>query len=173
MKSFYELSIIAEDHFYTENLQNFISAIWSKVGQSVPGNTPEEKAEISLDTLNTVLDAAGVADPSGIADGTNAVIHLLRAAAAKEPDFRNRQIMNALMSAVSIIPFADLAKLLKARKMRGGAKAVVKYGRPLQATANSMIQGRLATNQANLMPQWGQSLGGAMGMQPQPQPQAV
>jgi hypothetical protein len=172
MKSFYELSIIAEEHLYREDLASFASTIWSKVGQSIPGTTPQEKAEVALDTIGTALDAAGLVDPSGIADGTNAVIHTLRAAASKDPDFRKRHLFDALISAVSIIPFADLAKLLKARKMRGGAKAVVKYARPLQNVAQTAIRGRMAGNQAQLMPQWNQTLGAgaapvgtAMGMQ--------
>lgn len=161
MKSFYELSVIAEEHLYQEDLQSFASALWSRFGQVIPGKTPQEKAEIGLDTVNTALDAAGIADPSGIADGVNTVIYTLRAASAKSADARNKHLFDALISLVSIIPFADFVKLLKARKLRTGAKLALKSVKPIVRGARMARNTRMANDQSQLAMQWGQHLLGS------------
>jgi hypothetical protein len=52
--------------------------------------------------LHTVLDVIGWVDPTGIADGVNAVVYVF------EGDYGN-----AMVSGVSMIPFGDVLKLLK------------------------------------------------------------
>ena len=73
---------------------------------------PEEEAggkseqEIMLDMTQMALDLVGIADPTGIADGGNAVISLFRG------DFKG-----ALISAASLVPYVgDLAKAGKLGK---------------------------------------------------------
>ncbi|HKG08707.1 MAG TPA: DUF6443 domain-containing protein [Pedobacter sp.] len=63
------------------------------------GVTSKSKSSV-IDDLQTTLDAIGVADPTGIADGVNAVIHLSRG-----------NYGDAAISAIAIIPYVgDLAK---------------------------------------------------------------
>ncbi len=61
----------------------------------------------------------------------------MRAALAKEPDQRKKHLINMGISAASMIPFADVLKLLKTRKLRratvGGA--VNQGSSPLAAAA--------------------------------------
>lgn len=157
MATFYELSLMVEEEIYNENLASFAATLMARASQFLPGNTPEEKAETALDTINTVLDGVGIADPSGIADGVNTILYALRAATAKTPDVRNKNLYNALISAVSVIPFGDLAKLLKARKYTTGAKMAVQYGRPLRNLARTARDDRYNNNLSQLLPQWGRS----------------
>lgn len=148
------------NEFYTEqqlneNLMSWTNTIFSKMGQMIPGVTPQEKADNALDMVNLALDAAGIADPSGVADGTNAAIYAIRAISAKEPDAMKRHMLDALISAVSAIPFGDLAKLLKARKMKTGAKTVAQIGRPLRTAAHGMRQDRFDSQMGQMLPAWG------------------
>lgn len=63
------------------------------------GISPQKKSSF-VDNLQTTLDAVGIADPTGIADGVNAVIHLSRGNYA-----------DAAISAIAIVPYiGDLAK---------------------------------------------------------------
>src|SRR5690348_3650498 len=96
-KEFMEL-----DEFYGGNF-------WAEI----PGNTSQEKFANAVNMLQTALDVAGIADPTGIADGTNGVIYLIRAAADRQ--HWQSHLTNALISFVSMIPFGDLVKLLKAK----------------------------------------------------------
>lgn len=98
----------------------------------------EEEEESKLSKLANMvqgaLDIAGLEPTIGTAaDATNAVISTLRAAIAKEPDMRKKHLMNAGISAVSMIPFGDVAKLAKLRKIRKpltkGLKAVKGYAK--------------------------------------------
>jgi hypothetical protein len=90
----------------------------------------------ALNLLQAALDVAGVEPTVGTAaDVGNGLISLLRSAATKEPDQRKKHLLNAAISAVSIIPGADVVKLLKARKLTkplakgalAGAKALRTY----------------------------------------------
>jgi len=80
----------------------------------------------NLDKLQIALDIAGL-EPTqtlgAILDGANAVISLLRAAAAKEPDQIKKHLINAGISAVGVVPFGDVVKLLK---LKGAAKPILK-----------------------------------------------
>jgi hypothetical protein len=76
-------------------------------------NSPPPSAMSSgLDKIQTTLDAVGVAEPTPFADGSNAVISLVRA--ATEPGRRKEHLANAAISAISVIPYVgDLTKATK------------------------------------------------------------
>jgi hypothetical protein len=76
----------------------------------------------AVDKLQASLDIAGLEPTVGTAaDAANTVISGLRAALSREPDKRKQHIINAGISAISMIPFADVLKLLKLRKISKGA----------------------------------------------------
>ena len=81
-----------------------------------------------IDALQTALDVAGLEPTVGtIADGANALISLLRTAVAKEDDDRKRHLINAGISSLSMIPFGDVLKILKIRKLgKPATKMVIK-----------------------------------------------
>ncbi len=65
-----------------------------------------------MDMMQTGLDAIGVMDPTPIADGLNAGISVARA--FTDPANAGRHLVNAGVSAVSMIPYiGDLAKVFK------------------------------------------------------------
>jgi hypothetical protein len=79
----------------------------------------------TVDKIQAALDVAGFEPTIGTtADATNAVISGLRAALSKESDERKKHIINAGISAVSMIPFADVIKILKLRKFKPMASFV-------------------------------------------------
>lgn len=67
-----------------------------------------------IDVIQMGLDIAGLEPTIGSgADAANVIISGLRAAMAKERDERKKHIMNAAISAVSILPLGDVAKIFK------------------------------------------------------------
>lgn len=75
-----------------------------------------EDSQDLVNTLQTALDIAGLEPTVGTgADALNSVISGLRAAASKTPDERNKNLINAGLSAISMIPLGDVAKFLKYR----------------------------------------------------------
>ncbi|MCD0459104.1 hypothetical protein [Roseiconus lacunae] len=75
---------------------------------------PPDRTETSLDMAQLIGDAVGVVDPTGIADGANAITSLYRA--YKEPRRRGEHLRNAGISAISMIPYVgDVAKIGKAK----------------------------------------------------------
>lgn len=87
-----------------------------------------------LNKLQAALDIAGFEPTVGTAaDVANAAISTLRAAFSKEKDERKKHLINAGISAISILPFADVIKVLKLRKVRPLAKAAVKGSRALRS----------------------------------------
>ena len=73
----------------------------------------------TLDALQTGLDVIGFEPVIGTAaDATNSVISALRAGLSKERDERKKHLINAAISAVSMVPFADVIKLLKYRNLK-------------------------------------------------------
>ena len=92
------------------------------------GQIVEEGFTKTLNVVQTALDVAGLEPTIGaFADGTNAVISTLRAAAAKEKDDRKKHLINTGISTLSIIPFADVLKIFKIRKLGAPAtKAAIK-----------------------------------------------
>jgi len=96
-----------------------------------------------LDQLQAALDVAGFEPTVGTgADAINTIISGLRAAAAKSSDQRNEHIINAGISAISLIPFADVIKVLKLRKLGKtptraaitGARNIKTFGKQQQAS---------------------------------------
>ena len=80
-----------------------------------------------LDTIQLALDIAGIEQTIGtFADAGNVIISLLRAASDKEKDQTRKHLIDAGLSAISMIPFADFVKLLKFRKLRKPAVAVAR-----------------------------------------------
>ena len=93
----------------------------------------------TVDKIQTALDVAGFEPTLGTAaDAANTIISGLRAALSKESDERKKHIINAGISAISMIPFADVIKILKLRKFRPFAKLAVKGARNLKDTSKTM-----------------------------------
>lgn len=97
-----------------------------------------------LDAIQAALDVAGFEPTVGTgADAINTVISGLRAAASKTSDQRKKHLINAGISAISLIPFADVIKLLKLRKLGhrttkaaiSGARKAKAYGKQQQASS--------------------------------------
>ena len=81
-----------------------------------------EDMSSNLDKLQLALDVAGIEPTVGmVADGANAIISALRAAFAladKDNDAAKKHAINAGISSISLIPFADVVKLIKVRNLR-------------------------------------------------------
>lgn len=94
-------------------------------------DSPENREKMkAIDKLQLALDLAWFEPTYGtIADIVNIVISSFRAILATEKDERKRHIINAGISAISIIPFADVIKVLKLRKSPKLAKAAIKWAR--------------------------------------------
>ncbi len=94
--------------------------------------TEERRKRNAIDNLQTALDVIGLDPFMGVgpaADTVNVVISSLRsglALAKKENDIAKEHIINAGISAISLIPFADVIKLLKFRKLGKLAKPATK-----------------------------------------------
>jgi len=95
-----------------------------------------------LDKLQVALDVIGFEPTVGTAaDASNSVISALRSAAAiarKDGDTAKQHAIDAGISAISMIPFGDVAKIAKLRKFR---KPAVKAAR-LAKDAGKGIQTR-------------------------------
>lgn len=113
-------------------------------------NSPQPSAMSSgLDKIQTTLDAVGAAEPTPFADGSNAVISLVRA--ATEPGRRKEHLSNAAISAISVIPYVgDLAKASKygskaakststASKSAPTASAAQGYGSSVSSVSTSSL----------------------------------
>ena len=84
-----------------------------------------------LDNLQLALDVIGF-EPTGVADGSNAIISALRSGAAiarRDGDAAKEHAINAGISAVSMIPFGDIAKVAKLRKYRKPAVAAARFAK--------------------------------------------
>lgn len=81
-----------------------------------------------VDGLQYALDILGIEPTIGtVADATNSIISILRAALEKETDNKKKHLLNAAISAVSMIPFGDLVKLIKLRVLRKPAVKLAKF----------------------------------------------
>ena len=120
---------------FTKNDQQLLAEAYTEVSLREL-TIVEEKA---IDKIQTALDIVGLEPTFGsIADGTNSIISLLRAAASKETDKRKEHLINAGISAISLIPFADVIKLLKLRKVgKTATKAGVRGARALKNYSTS------------------------------------
>ena len=146
---------VTEDEILNESFWNWMAQklMSNNQAQNIPGNTPEEKLNTAVDSLQLALDLGGVADPTGIADGANGVIYLLRAAA----DNQNwpSHVTNALISFVSIIPFADVVKLAKVKGGTKLAKNVAKGSRAVKTAGQNAKLNRQTGQMANTYNQFG------------------
>ncbi len=120
---------------FTKNDQQLLAEAYTEVS-SRELSIVEEKA---IDKIQTALDIVGLEPTFGsVADGANSIISLLRAAASKETDKRKEHLINAGISAISLIPFADVIKLLKLRKVgKTATKAGIKGARALKNYSTS------------------------------------
>lgn len=99
------------------------------------GNEESQRPKTGTDTIQTLLDVAGVADPTPILDSINAAISLARAARTDNPAERKEHLVNAGISAIAgWIPYlGDTAKIPKfakglASSVGEGARSA-KFGR--------------------------------------------
>lgn len=105
--------------------------------------TPASPTDQALDKISSILDLAGLDPTFGtIADLSNAVLYAGRGLAAKDPQMRNQHYLNALISSVSAIPFADVIKLLRAKKIAKNTMPVI----------NKVSNVAGATNAAQVIP---------------------
>jgi len=114
----------------------------------------ERRKRNAIDNLQTALDIIGL-DPlfqvGTTADLVNLLISGLRsglALAKKENDIAKEHAINAGISAISLIPFADVIKILKFRKLgklkRPATKLAVKGGRALKSYGKQQKLDRIA-----------------------------
>jgi hypothetical protein len=101
-----------------------------------------ESTQQAINALQAALDIIGFEPTVGtFADGANVIISGLRAGLSKTTDERKKHIINAGISAISLIPFADIIKVLKLRKAKpiaraavAGARQIKKFGKTTQAS---------------------------------------
>ena len=96
---------------------------------------------LALDTLQAGLDIAGFEPTIGsFADGANALIYAMRSAKSLISGQWNQakeHALDAAISAVSLIPFADVIKVLRLRKIPKLAKVGIKWARGLKSYAKT------------------------------------
>jgi hypothetical protein len=81
-----------------------------------------------LDGIQYLLDVIGLEQTVGaFADGSNAAISLFRAALADEKDETKKHLLNAAISSVSVIPFGDIAKIIKLRVLKKPAVKMFQF----------------------------------------------
>jgi len=111
----------------------------------------EEEKNKAIDKLQIALDIAGFEPTFGsIADAINVVISTLRTGlslARLEGDKAKEHAINAGISAISLLPFADVIKVLKLRKLgkvkRPATKLAVKGGRAIKGYGKRQKQKRI------------------------------
>jgi hypothetical protein len=122
----FDESLVA-NNTYTKTVSTAKESLANNLSDDSPENKEKMKA---IDKLQLALDVIWFEPTYGtIADIVNTVISLFRSALATESDERKRHIINAWISAISIIPFADVIKLLKLRKSPKVAKNFIKWAR--------------------------------------------
>ena len=103
-------------------------------------SNPREDKLSKIDKLQLALDVVGFEPTVGTAaDAANVIISGLRAGMAvaqKNNDKAKEHVINAGISAVSLLPFADVVKIAKLRKLRKpllkGTKKVKAAGKEAQ-----------------------------------------
>lgn len=126
-----------------------VLATKKSLANDLQDDSPENKEKMkAIDALQLALDAAWFEPTYGtIADVINIVISTFRSLLATEKDERKRHIINAGISAISIIPFADVIKVLKLRKSPKLAKAAIKWARAAKNYAKrEKIKDRFASS---------------------------
>lgn len=93
----------------------------------------------ALNKIQAALDVAGFEPTIGTgADALNIIISGLRAAYSKTTDERKKHIINAGISAISLIPFADIIKILKLRKNKPLARYAISGAKNLKSTGQTL-----------------------------------
>jgi hypothetical protein len=93
----------------------------------------------ALNKIQTALDVAGFEPTIGTgADALNVIISGLRAAYSKTTDERKKHTINAGISAISLIPFADIIKILKLRKSKPLARYAISGAKNLKTTGQTL-----------------------------------
>lgn len=96
--------------------------------QEIKNKYKKDDIDKIVDGLQYALDIVGIEPTIGtVADATNSIISILRAALEKETDDKKKHLLNAAISAVSMIPFGDLVKLIKLRVLRKPAVKLAKF----------------------------------------------
>jgi len=99
-----------------------------------------------IDKLQLALDIIGFEPSYGTAaDAVNVIISSLRAAAAlakRNNDMAKLHIINAGISAISLIPFADIIKLLKLKRLGTPAVKLGLHGARAAKTAGKAMKTR-------------------------------
>ncbi len=81
-----------------------------------------------IDGIQYALDVVGIEQTVGsAADVTNVIISLLRATLSREKEETKKHLLNSAISAASIIPFGDIAKLIKIRALRKPTAKLLKF----------------------------------------------
>ena len=112
--------------FYNEEKQN-IDRLTEEV-KNLEQKFNKEKLDTVVDGIQYALDVVGLEPSVGsFADGANVVISLLRSALEKETDEKKKHLLNAAISVVSIVPFGDLAKIIKLRVLRKPAVKLLRF----------------------------------------------
>jgi GH24 family phage-related lysozyme (muramidase) len=112
--------------FYHSEKQN-IDKLTEEV-KSLEQKFDKKKLDVVFDGVQHALDVVGLEPTIGsVADGSNAIISLLRSALEKEKNEKKKHLLNAAISAVSIIPFGDLAKIIKLRSVRKPTVKLLKF----------------------------------------------
>ena len=110
-----------------------------------------ESTQQAINALQAALDVIGFEPTFGtFADGANVIISGLRAGLSKTTDERKKHIINAGISAISLIPFADIIKVLKLRKAKPIARAVVAGARQVQKFGRGVRASNRFNNQPGL-----------------------
>lgn len=110
-----------------------------------------EGTQQAINTLQAALDVIGFEPTFGtFADAANVLISGLRAGLSKTTDERKKHIINAGISAISLIPFADIIKLLKLRKAKPIARAVVAGARQIKKVGRGVRASNRFNNQPGL-----------------------
>ena len=115
----------------TANSNSTVRASFPEPELNHPDTEEESNSFNSIDSLQLMLDAVGVVEPTPFADVTNAGISLARAIA--DPVNSGRHLQNAGLSLISTLPYlGDVAKLAK-----GYGKTGKTVGNSIDAFASS------------------------------------
>ena len=130
--------------------------IWEAyTGTDSNHNESTQVNEAAIDKVQAALDVIGMEPTVGTgADVANTLISSFRAALADEKDERKKHIINAAISAVSIIPGADVIKFLKlgrpAKKLAvKGLKAARKSATGIKQSGERFAENREPSGAVN------------------------
>lgn len=125
---------------YEEILAQAKATLWAETLEEIKEkyhNDPEKLQ--AIDALQAALDVVGFEPTYGtFADAGNALIYLFRTVKAGlkgEWALAKQHVLDAGISAISIVPFADVIKILRLRKVPKLAKAAIKGARGAKSYA--------------------------------------